>query len=535
MSLASFSLHCLRRASALLVVYVCTACFESCGRSLQPAPLGFSAVAAQCPCRSPYVANQLAPGCDSMAWQHASRRQPAIEGNRRCVAVPAGHGQRCSCILPVGVHASHAPCRFHQPHADEAPAAPPSQRSEAPPSRRRNARGAPAPWRPANPAACNNSHNCRCRIALRNPSRAGRGPNSSSLAHAAMTPQTWSEWLRGLLSSLRPPPQPGSHEAHLEALHAGEGSLYLTPGADACQRGASREFREEAQVWGAACCRRRRPAAAEPAGGHGSSKQAGQRALCVLLVTHLGAGALLDKELNKPAGQRDEELLWKLRIDFRTIQLKNKQVGGGWRRRRALARRSLLCSWVISLRIMHAIRSRLRQLQQLALDPHAPLQPADSCVTQAELSQFKRIAAAWDSSTRQCCAAAQWAAQRVAASWRALADFKEQEIVQVAPVLKHGRCCPASRARCAASPALPPEPLPCCCLVSPSLPRPSLPGDGGAGRGTGSAPGRHCSSAHGAPAAARGAAAGAAAAGLVQRVRKEGAEGGEGLHEAGVG
>ena len=45
--------------------------------------------------------------------------------------------------------------------------------------------------------------------------------------------------------------------------------------------------------------------------------------------TGLIAGALLNKELDKPAGQRDEELVWKLRIDYRTIKLKNTQVGGG--------------------------------------------------------------------------------------------------------------------------------------------------------------------------------------------------------------
>ena len=71
------------------------------------------------------------------------------------------------------------------------------------------------------------------------------------------------------------------------------------------------------------------------------------------------------------------------------------------------------------------------QLEQLALDPHAPLHPAHSRGTQAKLHEFKDGDASFEASTRQCCAAAPWAAQRVAASYRAMADFKEQEIVQV--------------------------------------------------------------------------------------------------------
>ena len=39
------------------------------------------------------------------------------------------------------------------------------------------------------------------------------------------------------------------------------------------------------------------------------------------------AGARLNKELCKPAGQRDEELVHKLRVEFRTLALANAQVG----------------------------------------------------------------------------------------------------------------------------------------------------------------------------------------------------------------
>ncbi len=39
------------------------------------------------------------------------------------------------------------------------------------------------------------------------------------------------------------------------------------------------------------------------------------------------AGALLNKELRKPEGQRDEELVHRLRVEYRSLQLKNVQVG----------------------------------------------------------------------------------------------------------------------------------------------------------------------------------------------------------------
>ncbi len=38
------------------------------------------------------------------------------------------------------------------------------------------------------------------------------------------------------------------------------------------------------------------------------------------------AGALLNKELHKPPGQRDEERVHRLRVDYRTRQLQNLQV-----------------------------------------------------------------------------------------------------------------------------------------------------------------------------------------------------------------
>ena len=136
-----------------------------------------------------------------------------------------------------------------------------------------------------------------------------------------MAPQTWSEWLQGLLASLRPPPVPGSHEATLEQFRAGERALSLAPGRVHANAGPLRS------------CVRRRKCAELPATAAGRAAADLQGCTASKLCSwcsHLSTGALLDKELDKPAGQRDEELVWKLRIDYRTIQLKNAQVGGGW-------------------------------------------------------------------------------------------------------------------------------------------------------------------------------------------------------------
>ncbi|KAI7838444.1 hypothetical protein COHA_007707 [Chlorella ohadii] len=87
----------------------------------------------------------------------------------------------------------------------------------------------------------------------------------------------------------------------------------------------------------------------------------------------LRVGALLTKELRKPAAQRDEELVHKLRVHHRQLELKNAE---------------------------------------------------------ASLRKYKQGAVCFDRSTRQCCGAAQWVAQRVAASYRAAADFYEQTTQQ---------------------------------------------------------------------------------------------------------
>jgi hypothetical protein len=91
------------------------------------------------------------------------------------------------------------------------------------------------------------------------------------------------------------------------------------------------------------------------------------------LLEQTRLGALLDKELRKPVGQRDEELVHELRLETRKLALKNAQ---------------------------------------------------------AARVKYKYRATGWDLDTRQCCAAAQWAKQRIAASYRAQAAFYEQVVQQ---------------------------------------------------------------------------------------------------------
>ncbi|PRW51170.1 E3 ubiquitin- ligase RNF213-like [Chlorella sorokiniana] len=92
-------------------------------------------------------------------------------------------------------------------------------------------------------------------------------------------------------------------------------------------------------------------------------------------LEEMRVSALLDKELRKPAGQRDEELVHKLRVERRKLGLANAQAS--------------------------------RRVNKYG-------------------------AYAWDRHTRTCCGAAQWATQRIAASYHALADFYEQVVQQMA-------------------------------------------------------------------------------------------------------
>ncbi|PSC71195.1 hypothetical protein C2E20_5510 [Micractinium conductrix] len=87
------------------------------------------------------------------------------------------------------------------------------------------------------------------------------------------------------------------------------------------------------------------------------------------------AGGQLRKELDKPPGQQDEELVHRLRLRYRTHQMRNVRA------------------------IAHSFGTNAASFEQ----------PAD----------------------RACCAAVGWVRQRVAASYRALADYHWQWIRQV--------------------------------------------------------------------------------------------------------
>ncbi|KAL4447526.1 hypothetical protein ABPG75_004745 [Micractinium tetrahymenae] len=92
-------------------------------------------------------------------------------------------------------------------------------------------------------------------------------------------------------------------------------------------------------------------------------------------LEELRVGALLNKEALKPAEQRDEERVHKLRVEYRQRQLANTQA-----------------------RVVH-------------------------CATNAALAEMP--------ATRQCCAARAWVRQRAAASYRAQHDFYSQLSQQI--------------------------------------------------------------------------------------------------------
>ncbi|PSC74819.1 hypothetical protein C2E20_1776 [Micractinium conductrix] len=82
-------------------------------------------------------------------------------------------------------------------------------------------------------------------------------------------------------------------------------------------------------------------------------------------------GALLAKEQKKPPGQRDEERVHRLRVQYRERQLWNAQ---------------------------------------------------------AMVGSYCRTAAAFERPGLECCAAAGWVRQRLAASYRALQDYQHQRL-----------------------------------------------------------------------------------------------------------
>lgn len=234
-----------------------------------------------------------------------------------------------------------------------------------------------------------------------------------------------------------------------------------------CQHGASREFREEAPVRGAACRRRR---------------LSGGMPWPASFVLGAPAGLQVRCSTRSSTSRRDSEmrsLCGSCASIIERSSSKTRRWAVGGRRRRALG--TQVAAVFVGCKPAHWAR----RPQQYAPTSAAgigsactfapcPLACHAGPAARVWLGQFR--AASFEASTRQCCAAAQWVAQRLAASYRARADFKEQDIVQVggSAGAEAARGCAASRARCAASPALPPQPLPCCCLVSPSLTRPAL-------------------------------------------------------------
>lgn len=173
------------RITALLVVFVITSCFESCDAAgqqhLGASPLPPRSAPRRSPkrlreqCAQPLalrgrlvraglsvhrVASQLAPACDSMAWQHASRRRPPV-GNCRCVAVPSGQRRCTTCTaselqLSVARMSPYQPCtaplfivRMQTKHRQHRHTH--RHRKLSAPAAAAACSGAPAPWGPAKP------------------------------------------------------------------------------------------------------------------------------------------------------------------------------------------------------------------------------------------------------------------------------------------------------------------------------------------------------------------------------------------------
>ena len=135
-------------------------------------------------------------------------------------------------------------------------------------------------------------------------------------------------------------------------------------------------------------------------------------------LEEMRVSALLHKELRKPAGQGDAELVHKLSVERYTLGLANAQVGtaaaaAGLRRgcsdRHPCAQGSLVSSDVVYQSVPATCPLRM----------------------QASRRKYKYAALGWDRTTRTCCGGAQWATQRIAASYHALEDFYEQVAQQV--------------------------------------------------------------------------------------------------------
>ena len=140
-------------------------------------------------------------------------------------------------------------------------------------------------------------------------------------------------------------------------------------------------------------------------------------------------GAKLGTELAKPPGERDEERVRALRMDYRRRQLQNQQVSCGGHMPAAPPGDA-----AGPLGVVRPLALALLVLAGLCLTSMA-FAPA----VQAEAAELARIAASYDrSGATKCCAAAGWVRRRMAASYRALEAYTRQLIKQVSKCGREG-------------------------------------------------------------------------------------------------
>ena len=148
----------------------------------------------------------------------------------------------------------------------------------------------------------------------------------------------------------------------------------------------------------------------------------------------LRVGALLDKEACKPAGQRDDELLYRLKVEYRKRQLATSQVS--WQQ--AAGGRGCVGRLGGSASSVPSVASTGCAALAVRCPAHTvPLRAASRVPTyvpalQYQATIFNQNAYVYNLPTyHQCCAAQCWVRQRAAASYRALHDYFSQHIQQV--------------------------------------------------------------------------------------------------------
>jgi hypothetical protein len=144
-------------------------------------------------------------------------------------------------------------------------------------------------------------------------------------------------------------------------------------------------------------------------------------------------GALLDQELRKRPGQRDEELVHTLRVKYCTMQLRNVQVWGCATGRGPAAAAAGCRSWGGP-----PPEAAGRRWAAATCTVHLTPETLHSTALQMRADTFAYTSNCLEEPVaHECCAAAGWARQRLAASYRALHDYYCQNIQQV----RHGRQC----------------------------------------------------------------------------------------------